>query len=307
MGIDAIAVLKPRKMSLLRGVLEPESDSAEVLDDGTILLSTFVRHAEIERDVDTGREVLTAYGQALVDAHEDPRGILFYPDVCEPRGRTYAEILAQVGDAGVWVPARVLTEEEQEARAQAFASDVNGILEARQAFEQGEAIDPRFAPLFEAAQPPSLDDAKAQLAALFAQPGVMESFAAVLTRGTGVFLLQRRSRAPLQAEPAFIGVNSQRALSDGALVIETDRAGQDAPEMIALALGEKLAEWVSDHADPRGVPCFRSTDLDAIASATSYDDAIARLGDRIEWVRPHSIDDLIAERRQRLRDALDDD
>jgi hypothetical protein len=41
---------------------------------------------------------------AALDAHEDARGILFFPDICEPKGTSYEAIVREVGNAGVWTP-----------------------------------------------------------------------------------------------------------------------------------------------------------------------------------------------------------
>lgn len=136
MGIDALVLLRPRDPTLLRGVLDPEADSVDVLDDGSLLLSTFASYGDVEQDVEAGREVLSRYGQALVDAHDDERGVLFIPDVCEPRGRTYEAVVAETERASTWVPARIFTEEEREARDAQMMSEVEAILAASQALGQ---------------------------------------------------------------------------------------------------------------------------------------------------------------------------
>ena len=42
-------------------------------------------------------------GSAL-DAHDDPRGILIFPDVLSPREQSYAALVAELSQAGLWVP-----------------------------------------------------------------------------------------------------------------------------------------------------------------------------------------------------------
>lgn len=41
---------------------------------------------------------------AALDHHDDERGILFFPDICEPKGTSYAAIVREVSSAGVWTP-----------------------------------------------------------------------------------------------------------------------------------------------------------------------------------------------------------
>jgi hypothetical protein len=40
----------------------------------------------------------------VLDAHDDPRGILFFPDVCEPKGQSYDDLVSELALAGVWAP-----------------------------------------------------------------------------------------------------------------------------------------------------------------------------------------------------------
>jgi hypothetical protein len=220
MGIDAVALLRPKRPGLLRGVLDPENDSVDVLDDGSLLLSTFVRYGDIERDVDAGRAILTGYGQALVDARDDPRGVLFFPDVCEPRGRTYAAVVAESESAGTWVPARILTDDEREARAAQMTADVNAMVAAAEAMQGGEPLeslnlDPRLAAALGPRQLPSTEELQAQLAELLSQPGVMAAFGAAMALGCAGLLVQRPSKKRLEATYAGLGVNATRQLAAG--------------------------------------------------------------------------------------------
>jgi uncharacterized protein (DUF2267 family) len=41
---------------------------------------------------------------AALDAHDDERGILFFPDICEPKGTSYEAIVREVASAGRWTP-----------------------------------------------------------------------------------------------------------------------------------------------------------------------------------------------------------
>ena len=137
MGIDAVAVIKPPPPSRLRSVLDPDRDSVVVLDDDTLLISTFIRLEACRNDLDEARGWLSGYGVRLLEGHDDPRGVLFFPDVAEPRGRTYDEVVAQVEDGGVWVPASVLTPAELQARQARLLSSVQAMLGNRaEAFER---------------------------------------------------------------------------------------------------------------------------------------------------------------------------
>jgi hypothetical protein len=93
-------------------------------------------------------------------------------------------------------------------------------------------------------------------------------------------------------------VNSAFTLADGTAVIETDRAGHDKQEMVAMALGEVKATWQDLHRDPRGVPVFSSSDLSLMRDATTYDEAVTRLtGDKVAFVTPKSVDEILAEQK----------
>lgn len=43
-------------------------------------------------------------GEALLESHEDERGIFFLPDVAAPSARTYAGVIDEVGEGGLWAP-----------------------------------------------------------------------------------------------------------------------------------------------------------------------------------------------------------
>lgn len=289
MGTDAHILLRPRRPSLLRGVLDPETESVDVLDDGSLLVSTFVRYRAIEHDLDEGRAILTRYGHALIDAHDDPRGVLFIPETS--RGRSYDAIVLAMSDAACWVPAAILTHDEEIALARRRAGE----------FKRST----RRAPDPDASA--SMEDLMARIGAMLTTPGTVETFGRVIARGATAMLLQRPSRTPLSSSSPWLSVNELLDLDDGTLAVRTDRAGDDGAELVALALGGDLAEWVSEHGDPRGVPTFWATTLDAIAGAKTYEDAVALLGDALTFVRPHTIEDSIAAQKARFRAYLESD
>jgi hypothetical protein len=54
--------MRRTRREILRGVLDPDETSADILEDGTVLLSTFSRFAAIEGDVDEGDDALKRLG-----------------------------------------------------------------------------------------------------------------------------------------------------------------------------------------------------------------------------------------------------
>ncbi|WP_394821713.1 hypothetical protein [Pendulispora albinea] len=116
--IDAVVLLRPKNVEKLRPFLDldeeedeaDESDDdendalyAEALDDGSFLVFTFQPYAAFEQDEDAARDWLAQFGDALPDIHHDPRGVLFFPDSCEPDGSTYDAVVAEIGERGIWV------------------------------------------------------------------------------------------------------------------------------------------------------------------------------------------------------------
>jgi hypothetical protein len=94
MGIDAVA--------LLRGsghALSPRLHVRTLQD--AVLVSTGMRFGGAPDEL--GLALRAAVGDAL-DGHDDPRGVFVLPDVAEPRARTYEGVIAEIGEAGEWVP-----------------------------------------------------------------------------------------------------------------------------------------------------------------------------------------------------------
>jgi len=100
MSIDAVAVLRianlpPPPTSVGTNHLVEHRGEAT-------LLHTFNRFEAA--DPDEHALALRRLLDAALDAHDDPRGILFYPDVCEPKGASYDAIVRELASAGKWVP-----------------------------------------------------------------------------------------------------------------------------------------------------------------------------------------------------------
>jgi hypothetical protein len=99
MGVDTVALLHignlPAPRTLYGELLVEHRGDAS-------LLHTFNRFRAAQPDEHS--LVLRRVLGASLDAHDDPRGILFFPDVCEPQGNSYEAIAAEASNAGVWAP-----------------------------------------------------------------------------------------------------------------------------------------------------------------------------------------------------------
>lgn len=93
MGIDAVALLKGKDLAV------PGRLHQVKLEDATLVHTGAAFGSDVEM---LAYAVRTALGDAL-DAHDDPRGIFVLPDVAEPKGKTYAAVLEEIGEAGEWV------------------------------------------------------------------------------------------------------------------------------------------------------------------------------------------------------------
>jgi hypothetical protein len=147
MSIDAVALFRPRKLAALQPYLDLDEDSeesnglyAEALDDGSVLVHTFQSYAAFEASPLEGRAWLSQFGEDLPLVHDDARGFLFFPDVCEPRGRTYEAVVAEIASAGVWIAAALLTAEEAHARGAMMMAEMDEIQRVAAAAGRGEPM-----------------------------------------------------------------------------------------------------------------------------------------------------------------------
>lgn len=127
MSADAVALFRPKDPAKLRPFLDlddetEESDGlyAEPLGDGAMLVHTFQPFEVFEQNPDEAREWLAQFGDALPDVHDDPRGLLFFPDSIEPEGTTYDAVVAEVGDEGVWIATLLAAEDALDGDAAAW-------------------------------------------------------------------------------------------------------------------------------------------------------------------------------------------
>jgi len=106
---DAVALFRPVRPEALKPFLdldeaeESEGIYAEELEDGSFLLHTFQPFAIFEENGSEAHAWFDQFGDALNDVHDDPRGVLFFPDTLEPEATTYAGVVAEATEEGVWV------------------------------------------------------------------------------------------------------------------------------------------------------------------------------------------------------------
>jgi hypothetical protein len=96
MGIDAVAILHIARLPEIGDVLVTHRGDAS-------LVHTLVGFDSCEPD-EHALALRNLVGPDL-DAHDDPRGILFYPDVGgPPRADNYADMVREMEHGGVWAP-----------------------------------------------------------------------------------------------------------------------------------------------------------------------------------------------------------
>jgi hypothetical protein len=141
MSVDAVALFRPKDPQKLLPYLDLDEDNeqstglyAERLEDGAILVHTFQNYAEFVQDPLLGRMWLAQFGADLPFIHDDPRGILFFPDVIEPDPTTYHSVVAQVASDCTWIPQRAATQAEIDAHQADFLAQVESIQKDPNAF-----------------------------------------------------------------------------------------------------------------------------------------------------------------------------
>jgi hypothetical protein len=137
MSADAVALFRPKDLDKLKPFLDLDEDSdeseglyAEALDDGAVLVHTFQPFEVFEQNPAEAREWLAQFGDVLSAVHDDPRGLLFFPDTFEPDGKTYDAVVAEVAEEGIWIATGLVDEDEpglppiDMATLQAFAGQL---------------------------------------------------------------------------------------------------------------------------------------------------------------------------------------
>ena len=108
---DAVVVLHPIHREALVPFLDVDEDSedsdgiyAEELEDGAFLLYTFQPYAVFAENVGEAHAWLAQLGDDLGLLHDDPRGVMFFPDTLEPEAQSYDAVVAEVAAEGMFVP-----------------------------------------------------------------------------------------------------------------------------------------------------------------------------------------------------------
>lgn len=140
MSADAVAVFHPVHVDRLKPFLDLDDESdesdglyAEELDDGTFLVHTFQPFEVFAENPSEARVWLSQFGDALPDVHDDPRGLLFFPDTHEPAATSYDAVVAEMADKGVFISTMLHDEPE--------ASQPSLDLGALQALQSGSSFE----------------------------------------------------------------------------------------------------------------------------------------------------------------------
>ncbi len=294
MGIDAVFLLQVKSKPAFRDAFArmglPDA-CLDPLDDGTVLLSTMQAYGSA---FELRTMLAHAFGGALEEMHDDARGVLAFPDVCEPKARSYEAIVAEIGAAGVWLPLEAPTQEEMLARMASMLEEVDELVlrptptkmdvTAAQDKQELEAELKRL----------GHESLEAMLSSVATRAGDDVSFACLLVQA------KREPDAELR------DVNATHRLADGTWVLVTMRLST-ATELIGLSLGEEWKPWLAEHSDTRGVLVFSATHLSRVLACSDYDAAVtAAEASTATWVHPMTAGELIAARGSRAQKFLAD-
>lgn len=273
MSSDAIALLRPRDFHALEPFLDLDDDSeesdglyADVLADGAVLVHTFQPFEAFAASPGEGRAWLSQFGESLPLVHDDPRGVLFFPDDLEPDATTYEAVVEAASSGGVWI----------EATAPDAAAEGGDLLGKLAASLQFGASPDDLASAVSAMQKSVLD--------ALGLGGLGDGELGEDDDEEGLVVLLRAA-APLAAKLDLEGfaLGDVAALDDGTALVPTVYTPH-ARELVALRLAEDYAALAAEPVDPRGVPACTTSDLDALAEARTYDDALRALGDRVVFL-----------------------
>jgi len=106
MPIEALALLRLQTLHT--------SARLERLDDALIVHTGASFATEPEQ---LAEALAGLVGQAALAQHDDPRGILFIPDVAAPQARSYDAVVEEVGEGGVWAAPALFRSRAEEPRA----------------------------------------------------------------------------------------------------------------------------------------------------------------------------------------------
>jgi len=136
MPITAICLLRLRSAPQL-----PTAGAVrvEALEDG-LLLHTPLSFADEPEEI--AGAVRSLLGEPLAAAHTDPRGVYLIPSAAAPTARTYAGVIAEVGEGGVWTEWREALGSQPTAAGMPDLSGLLGSMLGADALRQASAALP---------------------------------------------------------------------------------------------------------------------------------------------------------------------
>jgi len=167
MPITAICLLKVPSLPLpSEGPVR-----AEKLDD-SVLLHTTLDFADDPEDV--AGAVRSLLGESLADQHDDQRGVFLIPSVAAPKARSYAGVIEEVADGGVWAPWETADEDVGlPLSAAGGGPELAGLLGSMLGGMSPGMLAQAAASLKD--DPSALQAAAAQLPGLLQDPGALQS------------------------------------------------------------------------------------------------------------------------------------
>ena len=230
-------------------------------------------------------------GEPCIDAaHDDPRGVLFFPDEPAVEADTYDAIVAETEAArrGLWIPKALLSSAERASRNATLSRDLEEAKRMVAALTGAEMTDedaqravamarglssgaPALATPFGAAK--LLEDVQKQLM------GAM-GLASRPNEDTVVLLLRRTTELAVDEDE----VVDAYLLEDGSVALETFVPLASRDDLAAELRGPRAA-WIAEHDDPRGVPTFSSAHLESLEDVGAYEAVLEALGDEVTFLR----------------------
>lgn len=255
MGIDAYVLLKVRDRAVLKEALQAYAEADRLswtergreadyeklradgydpsplirpLEDGSAALFTCLSFHDEEMELSVRSWLAAYFGDAIARIHDDPRGVFVYPDVCDPRAKTYDGIIAEIGEAGRFIDPSAPTAEEQAERERAMHAFLAAMEQVQNAHAAGD----------EAALAKALADGPAS---------VRESWAGAMARSRQMEEMSARIQAGL---PAFevpeidLGDSEAMQMALGAAGIDLSAVMQRLAESGLGGDGDPLASGV---------------------------------------------------------------
>jgi hypothetical protein len=284
MGIDAIALLRPRNNALLR----KHTSQLIPLEDGSVFFLTAMRYSDFEADPVRARAYLESeFGCALGKVQNDARGVFMFTDVGEPSATTYDGVVAEIEaqSDGFWVP---LDDSSEAGRHAARASASKNAKISRRGRELPSFLRAPFAVPEVPTDAPLFSGDVADLEKLAG------SFIRVAPDAEMWCVLVRR-KTPLPSRLLAQMTKKVVVLADKSTAIHTKYLeGLDA---VSRRLSSEYASWIAEHDDSRGVPVFRFGVSHRLRDATSYAEALAHLGEDVRWIVPKGVAERMDEAR----------